>query len=183
MSILGLIKPVAAFFSFDSVSSDFLGSGSEFAFWIAVVATVSCGFWILQNFLSNRHGFLHPEPRQYEATSKQVYIKIREILDELAYNFGDRWHEVVADTVTNRIVADLRFTEEESDFDNRTHRVQRFLRLEANIKDDSAGRAVLKLDFNPRVEGMSFWACDRIISELMAAIETQLGRGSAASVQ
>jgi hypothetical protein len=183
MIILGLIAPIAAFFFVDSVAGDLLGGSSDFAFLIAVIAAVCSGWWIVQNVLANRHNFLHPEPREYRATSKQVFVKLRETLNELSYNFGDRWHIVVADTQANRIVADLRFTDEESDFDQRTQRVQRFLRFEANIKDTSFGCALLQLDFNPRVEGMSFWASDRIITEMMAAIDMQLGAWSVADVR
>lgn len=82
-----------------------------------------------------RANILHPQPREYRVRAKLAFAKIRDILAEISYYCGDKWPEVTADTQTDRITANLRFTDEFTRFEGdargqihtRTERLQRFL--------------------------------------------------------
>jgi hypothetical protein len=134
-----------------------------------------------------RSNFLHPAPREYNIPAKIAFAKIRDILAETTYNYGDKWHVVTADTQSGRITANLRFTDEFTRIEGdargniRTHkeRLQRFLALDLQIRSTERGSVIVQLDFCQTVEGINYAACDTIISSLTAQIHSQLGlRGS-----
>jgi len=130
-----------------------------------------------------RAKFLHPEPREYKVPAKIAFAKIRDILAEASYNYGDKWHVVTADTQTGRITANLRFIDEFTRFEGdargqihtRKERLQRFLSLEIQVRPTERGTTLVQMDFSPTVEGVNYAACDSIISSLTAKIESVLG--------
>ncbi len=133
-----------------------------------------------------RYNFLHPVPKEYKVPAPNAFGKVRDFLAEVSYNFGDKWHVVTADTHTGRIVANLRFTDEQVHFetDGRGHihtrkeRLQRFVALELYLKNSGCGTVIVQLDFCPKVEGVKFFACDSIVSAVSNAIESALGPGT-----
>lgn len=128
-----------------------------------------------------RSNFLHPEPREYNIPAKIAFAKIRDILAETTYNYGDKWHVVTADTQSGRITANLRFTDEFTRIEGdvrgniRTHkeRLQRFLALEIEIRATERGTTTVQLRFKPKVEG-GYTACDSIVSAMAHAIDSTL---------
>jgi hypothetical protein len=148
------------------------------------------GIWAAWPFFHHariqRSNLLHPAPKEYRVPPKVAFSMIRDLLAEVSYNFGDRWHVSTADTQAGRIAANLRFTNEQvrMEADARGHihtrkeRLQRFIGLDVHVKDTASGTTVIQLDFNPKVEGANFFACDSIISALSAEIESALGAGS-----
>ncbi|SRR5579875_488077 len=150
------------------------------------------GIWAAWPFFHHariqRYNFLHPVPGEYQVLAREAFQKVRDLLAEVSYNFGDRWHVATADTQTGRIVANLRFTDEHVHFEaearghihTRKERLQRFIGLEIHVKDTGRGTAIIQLDFSPKVEGANFFACDSIVSNLSAAIESELGAGTPA---
>lgn len=135
----------------------------------------------------SRYNFLHPVPREYKHPLKQAFAQIRDILADVTYNFGDKWHISTADAMQRRILATLRFTEEESrGFDgtnlgnirHRTERVQRLLEMEIQFKDTGTETTIIQFDFHPRVEGVQWFACDHIVNGLMNRVEASLGPGA-----
>lgn len=134
-----------------------------------------------------RYNFLHPVPRRYKTPLKQAFAKVRQIISEKSYNFGDKWHVATADTQQRRITATLRFTEEESkgfegtniaNIQHRTQRVQRLLELDVQMKEEPNDTTVVQFDFRPKVEGVNFSACDSIIAGIISDVETALGPGT-----
>ena len=129
-----------------------------------------------------RAKFLHPLPREYRVPAKIAFAKIRDILAEISYNYGDKWHVVTADTQTGRITANLRFTDEFTRFEGdargqihaRKERLQRFLAVDIQVQATERGTTSILLDFRPTVEGPNYAACDSIISSLSAQIESTL---------
>lgn len=129
-----------------------------------------------------RANFLHPAPREYNIPAKIAFAKIRDILAETTYNYGDKWHVVTADTQTGRITANLRFTDEFTRIEGdargniRSHkeRLQRFLALDFHIRATERGTTIIQLDFSPKVEGINYASCDSIISSLTATIESAM---------
>ena len=121
-----------------------------------------------------RSNFLHPAPREYNIPAKIAFAKIRDILAETTYNYGDKWHVVTADTQSGRITANLRFTDEFTCIEGdargniRTHkeRLQRFLALDIQIRATERGTTMIQFDFSPNVEGVNYAACDSIISNV-----------------
>lgn len=91
-----------------------------------------------------RAKFLHPQPREYRVPAKIAFAKIRDILAEISYNYGDKWHVVTADTQTGRITANLRFIDEFTRFEGdargqihtRKDRLQRFLAVDIQVQTD-----------------------------------------------
>lgn len=148
------------------------------------------GIWAAWPFFHHssihRYNLMHPVPNEYKVPAKHAFSKIRELLAEIVYNYGDKWQVVTADTQTGRIVADLRFTDEHTDFDidgsghvhTRKERLQRFIGLEVLVNDTGKGTAIVQLDFVPRVEGLYFTACDSIATGISQIIEMALGRGT-----
>lgn len=134
-----------------------------------------------------RYNFLHPVPRRYKTPLKQAFAKVRQIISEKSYNFGDKWHVATADTQQRRITATLRFTEEESkgfegtniaNIQHRTQRVQRLLELDVQMKEEPNDTTVVQFDFRPKVEGVNFSASDSIITGIISDVETALGPGT-----
>lgn len=130
-----------------------------------------------------RAKFLHPQPREYRVPAKIAFAKIRDILAEISYNYGDKWHVVTADTQTGRITANLRFTDELTRFEGdargqihtRKERLQRFLAVEIQVQQTERGTTTIYMDFRPTVEGVNYAACDSIIGSLSSHIDAALG--------
>jgi hypothetical protein len=138
---------------------------------------------IFQSACEARAKFLHPKPREYQIPAKIAFAKIRDILAEASYNYGDRWNVVTADTQTGRITANLRFIDEltriEGDARGNIHtrkdRLQRFLALDIAVQSTERGTSIIEFDFAPTVEGVNYAACDSIISSLSRNIDSALG--------
>lgn len=131
------------------------------------------------------NNLLHPPFMLYPVNMQVAFSKIRQLLSELNYNFGDKWNTVVADTTTGRIVADLRFVDDqyltETDSRGFPHsrktKVQRFIRLDMELKPEGSIATLLKMDFDTRIEGFDKSACDAILQELTQRISESLGEG------
>ena len=144
-----------------------------------------CVWPLFHRLKVQRFSFLHPVPNEYVVSTKMAFSKVRELLAEVSYNFGDKWQVVTADTQTGRIAANLRFTDEETSFNTdarghllaRKERRQRFIALDVHVNDTGHGTALVKLDFSPKIEGSNFFACDSIVSKISDGIETALGPG------
>lgn len=150
------------------------------------------GLWAAWPFFHhggvNRYNFLHPVPKQYSHPLKQTFARIRQIISEKTYNFGDKWHVSTADTMQHRITATLRFIEEETKMEGdargqlhtRKERLQRLLEMDIQLKDNEDDTTVVQFDFTPKIEGLASHACDSIISGIVSAVEGALGPGAEA---
>ncbi|MBU6455623.1 MAG: hypothetical protein KGS72_27880 [Cyanobacteria bacterium REEB67] len=156
-----------------------------------VMEGLVAGVWAAWPFFHKgsvmRYNFLHPVPRRYKTPLKQAFAKVRQIISDKTYNFGDKWHVSTADTTARRITATLRFTEEESqgfegtnlaNIRHKTQRVQRLLELDVQMKEEPNDVTVVQFDFRPRVEGVAFHACDSIIAGIVSDVEAALGPGT-----
>ncbi|MBI5173508.1 MAG: hypothetical protein HY986_11530 [Candidatus Melainabacteria bacterium] len=143
-----------------------------------LVLGILAAYPIFKAACAERANFLHPEPREYDVPAKIAFAKIREILAETSYNYGDKWQVVTADTQSGRITANLRFMDEFTRFEGdargnihtRKERLQRFLSVEIQLRQTEQGTTQVQLDFSPTVEGGNYAACDAIISGLCAMI-------------
>lgn len=148
-----------------------------------LVLGILAAYPIFKSACRERAKFLHPEPREYKVPAKIAFSKIRDILAEISYNYGDKWHVVTADTQTGRITANLRFIDEftriegdaRGNIHNRKERLQRFLAVDIQVLPTERGTTAILLDFRPTVEGANYAACDSIISSLSASIDSALG--------
>lgn len=147
-----------------------------------VVLGILAAIPIFKSACEERAKFLHPEPREYMVPAKIAFAKIRDILAEISYNYGDKWHVVTADTQTGRITANLRFIDEFTRLEGdargniRTHkeRLQRFLAVDIQVQPTERGTTTIQMDFRPTVEGVNYAACDSIISKFTNAIDFAL---------
>ena len=129
-----------------------------------------------------RAKFLHPQPREYPVPAEIAFAKIRDILAEISYNYGDKWHVVTADTQTGRITANLRSIDEITRFEgaargnihSRWDRLQRFLSFEIQVRPTDKGTTIIQIHFAPTVEGVNYAACDSIILSLLSNIASAL---------
>ena len=147
------------------------------------------GLWALWPFLHTdrvlRYNFLHPVPRRYNQPLKHVYSKVRQLLSEKTYNFGDKWHVTTSDTIQRRITANLKFMDEESHLEGqslsnlhvRKERKQRLIELDVQFVEGENDRTTVQLDFVPTVEGAAIGACDSIINGLTIDIDNAIGGG------
>ena len=148
------------------------------------------GLWVAWPFFHRgrvrRYNFLHPVPRRYNMPLKQAFAKVRQILSDKTYNFGDKWHVSTADTIQRRITATLRFTDEHSHIEAsslsnvhmRKERLQRLLELDVQMKEEPNDVTVVQFDFRPKIEGVVWNACDSIISGITDDVEVLLGPGT-----
>ena len=158
---------------------------NEAGFFPGLVAGVWAAWPFLHQARVQRYNFLHPVPREYKVPVKQAFAKVRDLLADISYNFGDKWHIGSADTTSGRITADLRFTDEQIHHDmdsrgqihTRKERLQRYLALEITIRDTGRDTALIHMDFAPKVEGAQFQACDSIVTGLIESIENRIGPG------
>lgn len=147
-----------------------------------LVLGILAAYPIFKSACEERAKFLHHGPREYKVPAKIAFAKIRDILAEISYNYGDKWHVVTADTQTGRITANLRFIDEftriEGDARGQIHtrkeRLQRFLSVEIHVQPTERGTTAIQMNFRPTVEGVNYAACDSIIGSLSAQIETAM---------
>jgi len=153
-------------------------------FFPGLVAALWAAWPLFAIHTSQRADFLHPLPKRYPVNNQVAFTKAIEFLREFSYSFGDRWHIVTADVASNRIVADLRFFDEESHpeaagrgISTRTVRVQRRIRLEAQFDASYSAETIVKLNFYTQIEGFNFRACDAIITEVKDSLDMLLCGG------
>lgn len=183
---VGIIVGVFVFLAVGAMVAELVVHQKEAGLFPGLVA----GIWAAWPFFHkggvDQYNFLHPVPRRYKQPLKHVFAKIRQILSEQTYNFGDKWHVSTADTMQHRITASLRYTEEETKIEGdargqlhtRKERVQRLIEMDVQFKDEGNDSTVVQFDFSPKIEGAAFGACDSIISGITSAAETALGPGS-----
>ncbi|MBX9724465.1 MAG: hypothetical protein K2X81_23850 [Candidatus Obscuribacterales bacterium] len=189
MILIAIVAGVAAFGVVGSIvgvlvtASNNHGSAGLFPGLVA-------GIWAAWPFVFQgkveRYNFLHPKPKRYKVPLKQAFKVVRDILGEKIYNFGDGWKVSTADTQTKIIRATLRWTDEESKWEGghggqvntRTVRVQRLLQLDAQMKEEPNDSTIIQFDFHPKAEGMTFTACDPIITDLQNDVTMALGAGT-----
>jgi len=183
----GIIAAIAAFCVVGACTRFFVLNTPETGVMEGLVAAVWAAWPFFHTGSVNCYNFLHPVPRRYKTPLKQAFAKVRQIISEKSYNFGDKWHVATADTQQRRITATLRFTEEESrgfegtniaNIQHRSQRVQRLLELDVQMKEEPNDTTVVQFDFRPKVEGVNLSACDSIIAGIISDVETALGPGT-----
>lgn len=150
---------------------------------------IVAGVWVAWPFFhhagADRYNVLHPVPKEYSLPVPHAFSKVRDLLADISYNFGDKWHIVTADTQTKRIVANLRFSDEVTKMEGdargqlhtRTERVQRYLELQVQMKETPKDGTIIRLDFQPTIEGTEIAACDKVIFSVRNGIESAIGPG------
>lgn len=155
------------------------------------VAGIWAAWPLLHQGKVERYNFLHPVPKLYKVPVKQAFSKIRKILDEKIYNFGDGWKVPTADTQERRIHATLRFTDEKDEHSmdarggvhTRTKQEKRLLILDIQMKEKAGGATIVQFDFIPKCDGLDYQACDSIVRGLLNDVEATLGAGTDAGSQ
>ncbi|MBX9947987.1 MAG: hypothetical protein K2Y39_02365 [Candidatus Obscuribacterales bacterium] len=129
-----------------------------------------------------RHSFLRPAPRRYKVPVKQAFALIRDVISESSYNFGDRWNVLTADVNSRRILASLRFSDEQSKVEGslknlhvQKQRLQRFIEMEIQLKETADDTTIVELSFEPKAEGANWFACDEMIRDMVGKIGESLG--------
>lgn len=188
MKIFGLLLAViAGWWTWVIVGEGALHNYSG-GFFPGVVVAAWVAWTFLYKHSIGRFNFLHPAPRQYNLNAQHAFHKIRELLSESVYNYGDKWRVSMADVQTNRIVAEMQFRDEHTKFDVNLSRGQFharkeqrkcYLKLEVQMKTTEDGSTVVQFDFYPRAESGSEAACDAIIDNFVGAVDGHLGAGMA----
>jgi hypothetical protein len=182
--LVGIVLGIVAFV-FASGFVQFATHSSDAAFFPGLVGSLWAAWPLIHKSSVERKNFLHPAPREYaDVDLQRVFSTISNYLREERYNFGDQWR-VDADPAAGRISADLKFSEEEDhpEFGGRafvrfrTKRVQRFLGLVVWLEPTEANGTIVRLEFDPRVEGFDSGACDTMIRGVHEAISLYLGPG------
>jgi hypothetical protein len=186
MIVVAVLVGLFVWFVVTGISSEVIFHTPKTGILEGLVAGIWSAWPIFHTGRVSRYNFLHPVPRRYKVPLKQAFSRVRQIIAEKNYNFGDKWHVSVADTMQRRITATLRFTEEESrgfdgtnvgNIQHRTQRVQRLLELDVQMKEEAGDHTVIQFDFVPRIEGVAWGACDSIISGIISETEERLGFG------
>jgi hypothetical protein len=152
-----------------------------------LIAGIWAAWPLLHQGRVERYNFLHPAPKRYKVPLKIAFKKVRDLLGETTYNFGDRWKVEPPDTQEKRIHAVLNFSDESMKMDmdarggvhTRTERERRTLIMDIQMKDEGEN-TVIQFDFVPKIEGSSYFACDSIVAGLLANTEAAIGAGTPA---
>lgn len=185
MLFVGIISGFAAFCLIGALVYHAIPSNAG-ACWLPASIGFVWGAWPFFHKAQVRtYNLLHPASMRFPVNMQTAFSKLREMLTLLSYNFGDKWNVILADTNTGRIVAELRFSEEEArmETDGRGHphsrntRVQRYLRLEMALSPMASTDIALKIDFDSKIEGFNKMACDNVINGVMQEINNMLGQG------
>ncbi len=194
MIVIAIVAGLAAFGVVGSIVG-VLVTGSNNHGSAGVFPGIVAAIWAAWPFVLKggvqRYNFLHPAPKRYQVPLKQAFKKVRDILGEKVYNFGDGWKVATADTQTKIIRATLKWSDEETHHqpvyggtvNSRTVRVQRLIVLDVQMKEEPNDSTIIQFDFHPKAEGMTFIACDPIITELLRDVELVLGAGTEAGNQ
>jgi len=182
MSLLGLAAGVASFAAANTIVDAALHSNTA-----GIVPGMVAGLWagwpLFHKHTANRDVVLHPAPLRYPVSVQRTFDKIREVLRETTYQYGDRWHVLTAEVSTLRIVADLHYVEEIKHLEiqhqtirERIERIRRYLKVEIQVK--AAGvKSIVQYDFMPRIEGLNSSACHDMVRSVLSAVEAKLGTG------
>ena len=185
MAVVAIIAGTFVFLLTGALTGALIGEASHDAgagILPGLVFGILAAYPMFKSACEERAKFLHPEPREYKVPAKIAFAKIRDILAEVSYNYGDRWNVVTAYTQTGRITANLRFIDEftrmegdaRGNIHTRKERLQRFLAVEIQVHPTERSTTLIQMDFAPTVEGVNYAACDSIISSLSANIESAL---------
>lgn len=185
MNFLGIVSGFVTFSLVGTLVYHAIPSNSG-ACWLPAMIGFVWGAWpFFHKANVQSHNLLHPVQMQYPQNIQNVFSKIRELLSVLSYKYGDKWNVVLADTATGRIVSELRYSDEEArmETDSRGHphsrnvRVQRYLKLEVELKPAASTETVVKMDFESRIEGFNKMACDEIMRGFVQEVQSVLGPG------
>jgi hypothetical protein len=182
MATLDFLNPIFAWNMYWAYETPQQQEADHRTLGMVITLTVFVIIWAygkLKQNMAEHTALLHPAPKQYPMPAPYAFARIRDLLAETNYNFGDCWHVVTADTNTGHIVANLSFVQEQSEFDPENgglHKqyLKRFITVDATITDQGNDTSIVQLDFDTRCEGLSFRACDSIITSLEQTIDTQL---------
>lgn len=185
MIVLGIIFGLIAFCAINSLVGEFVISKAGTGVLPGLVAAVWAAYPFFHKARIENFNFLHPRSVKYPVNVQAAFSKIRRILSESSYFYGDKWYVVTADTATNCIVADLRFYEEEIRMETsgyghchqRQVRMQRLIRLNVTFSPVGSAESNLKMDFEIRAEGFNKRSCENIVADLKAKIEEEIGPG------
>ncbi len=185
MIFVGLITGFLAFCLIGTLVYHTIPSNAG-ACWLPATVGFIWGAWpFFHKANVQSQNLLHPSPMQFPVNMQLAFSKVRELLSVLSYKYGDKWNIVLADTSTGRIVSELRFSDEEArmETDSRGHphsrntRVQRYLKLEVDLKPAASTETIVSMDFESRIEGFNKMACDEIINGLTQEVSIALGPG------
>lgn len=184
--IAGIVIALFMFFTLNSLIVDALTHNPDAGWFPAAVVAAWILWFTFRDHKVDRSRLLRPKAKVYSINCQEAFSRIYSILKETTYNYGDRWHIVTADVATNQIVADLRFTDEESSLHmglggqvhHGTTRAQRYLRCAIQLYAVDSGDTIIKFRFTPIVQGFNIWSCDSIIIDFQDSINLWLGPGT-----
>jgi hypothetical protein len=133
-------------------------------FFLIIHAAFSMGF------LDSSHSDsrLSPLPRKFNVPCQIVFSKIRTVLRDTVYGFGDKWHVISADVQANEIVAEIKLAPEGSLLN------KAYLRMRAQIQIADEGYSsilIIKFDENSEARQAETYAiADQIVSDIDKAI-------------
>lgn len=182
MSLVGIAAGVISFAAANTVVDAVLHSNTA-----GIVPGMVAGLWagwpLFHKHRAKRDVFLHPAPLRYPVNVQRTFDKIREILRETTYQYGDRWHVLTAEISTLRIVADLHYVEEIKHLEiqhqtirEHVERIRRYIKMEIQMKA-AGSKSIVQYDFTPRIEGLNSSACDEMVRSVLSAVEGKLGTG------
>jgi len=129
-----------------------------------------------------RQNILNPQPTVYDKPLEDVFKAIRDTLAEQTVNWGDGWKVPTADTLTNKIVAHMRF-DHEVKLSKGVQRLRRLLVLKVQLHSVDDGKTQVEFHWMPKkieylvVTGFDPKACDEVITDFMRELDTRIGAG------
>lgn len=174
---LALCVVVYAFFSTD-VPKNIIDAGS--AIWWTVLLVWIAWFVIMiqSKEATERENLLAPPWKKYACSCQIVFKKVKTVLKEASYGYGDEWRITTASTQNNKIVATLRPSDDASEGKPR----KCFIKLTAQIDIADGGKSsILKLTFDEKSDGREAESYE-IIREVTESIDNSLGGGEALTI-
>jgi len=183
--LAGIATGIFVSFLIGSILGEFVLHKAEAGIFPGLVAGIWAALPFLYRGKVQRYNFLHPVPRRYQVPLRHAFSKVRTMISDKTYNYGDRWRILTADTQTRRIHAALQFIEEEEKrelgkLDTYKQSVRRYLEMHVQFSEEPHDTTVIQFDFHPKVEGLSYHACDEIVAALIADVQAALGTSTKA---
>ena len=178
--IIGVATGIVVFLLTGAVLGQFVLHNNQAGIFPGLVAGIWAAWPLLCHGKVQRYNFLHPVPRRYQLPARHAFSKVRTVIDDKVYNYGDRWKILTADTQARRIHAMLQFSDDEDRGDNK-QRVQRMIEMNVQLKVEPNDATIVQFNFRPKVEGVAYHACDAVISALLADVQASLGANTEAA--
>ncbi len=112
--------------------------------------------------------FRHPCPRAYQTPLPHLFSQVRDTLEEMVFDVGDKWHVVNTDTAKRRMTLELRLNDKDS---------KKYLKASIQFNNGQEVRGIpedatlMYIEFDPRSESGNYTDLDYYMQNSLAVLD------------